>query len=114
MARRPQGDGPVVVAVTPGIIEAQMRKAVLESCGIPVLLQSQGLTHPGLRQVNVGPMGEVKLLVPATRAEEAAAILRSLEESDLGADEGADGQAFRATAREAAMRAEEADPDPEP
>ena len=65
----------VAVEVIPNAIEVEVRKAVLEGYGIPVHLRSQSIINPALRGVHAGPLGEVSILVPADRAEDARSIL---------------------------------------
>ncbi len=69
----------VALETVAGIIEANAHKAVLEGYGIPVTLRSDQLTNSVMRGINAGPLGEVSLLTPSNRLEEARALL-----SDLG------------------------------
>jgi hypothetical protein len=104
----------ISVAVLPGVIPADIFKSILESYGIPVFLRSDTVTNASIRAVNVGPMGEVRLMVPAPRSEEARAILKDLEERDLSNEDTEEARAFREAARQAAMEAEALEMDPEP
>ncbi len=65
------------VTTASGQLEAEMIKAFLESNGIPALLnqESAGIVF-GL---TVGPLGEVKVLVPVDKLEEARAILVDMD-----------------------------------
>jgi hypothetical protein len=61
-----------------GDMQAQLIKGILEDCGIPVFLQS--LAAPSVHAFVVDGMGEVKILVPENRAEEARAIIEAKED----------------------------------
>jgi hypothetical protein len=68
----PQGEREVEIYRAAGFLEAQMLKAQLEAANIPVMLQagtSLGFT--------VGSLGEVPVLVPKSRWEEARDILEN-------------------------------------
>jgi len=71
----PASDDWVEAAVISNSIEAEARKAVLESYGIPVQFRSQVVVNPAIRNIHVGPLGEISILVPSNRAEEAIALL---------------------------------------
>jgi hypothetical protein len=60
---------------------AQIYKSKLEAAEIPVLLQyeSAGLVYG----ITVDGLGEVRIMVPATYAEEAKELLTELTEDDL-------------------------------
>ena len=61
--------------VTYDEIEAEMIKDLLESGGIPVVIKSSKVTpYP----VNIGRMGEIKILVMEEDIEAAKAVIRSL------------------------------------
>lgn len=63
------------VFVTYDPIEAEMLKDVLESGGMKVVLRSAKVTpYP----VNVGKMGEIKVLVPRKESEAARKVVESL------------------------------------
>ncbi len=63
-----------------GQLAGEMVRMLLESVDIPVLVvqESAGITY-GL---TVGPLGLVKIYVPADRAEEAAQVLESMDPGD--------------------------------
>jgi hypothetical protein len=61
-----------------GETQAQIIKGILESCGIPVFLKS--LAAPSVHVFAVDGMGEVKVMVPASRAEEARALIEGKED----------------------------------
>ncbi|MHB8882384.1 MAG: putative signal transducing protein [Thermodesulfovibrionales bacterium] len=66
-----------VLLVTYDLLEADMLKDVLESGDIPVELRSAKVTpYP----VNVGRMGEVKVMVRESDREEAEALLRKFRD----------------------------------
>lgn len=71
-------EGWVELLVTYDLLEAQMIRDLLESGGIPVVLRSSKVTpYP----VNVGKMGEVRLLVRAEDQQLAKDVMRSSGES---------------------------------
>ncbi|HSW63806.1 MAG TPA: DUF2007 domain-containing protein [Dissulfurispiraceae bacterium] len=64
----------VELLVTYDLLEAQIIKALLESGGIPVVLRSYKVTpYP----VNIGKMGEVRLLVRTCDQQLAEDVMRS-------------------------------------
>ncbi len=65
---------------TKGQLEAEMIKGFLEAQGLDVVLsqESIGRTY-GL---TAGSLGQVKILVPETQAEEAASILNAMERGE--------------------------------
>ena len=68
------------VAVTSGMLPAQVLKSKLESAGIPVLLsyESAGLIFG----VTVDGLGAVKVQVPAEVADEARALIESDDQEE--------------------------------
>jgi hypothetical protein len=64
-----------------GQLAAEIIKLLLESVEIPVRLsqESAGIVY-GL---TVGPLGEVTILVPAEKQQEASAVLQAMEEGKL-------------------------------
>ena len=62
-----------VVAVTHGPAQAAIVRGHLESEGIPT--QAQGESAGAVIGLTVGKLGEVKVLVPASRVEQAVEIL---------------------------------------
>lgn len=63
----------VVVHTTYDSVEAEILRDLLESGGIPVVIRSSKVSpYP----VNVGKMGEVKLLVPEEYRETAENVIR--------------------------------------
>lgn len=64
------------ILVTYDKIEAEIIKDLLESGGISVVLRSSKVTpYP----VNVGKMGEIKILVKSSDAEDARAVIENKE-----------------------------------
>jgi hypothetical protein len=81
------GVGPVCIGVVEGPLRAEIARTYLEQAGISVYLQGEALgTVYGFTS---GPLGEVRVLVPAAQAEEAAQIFAELDFSDQGASEDA-------------------------
>jgi hypothetical protein len=70
-------DDLVVVYKTQGMISAEIIKAKLESAGIPALLKYESL-GPVLA-VTVDGLGQVKVLVPQEREQEARELLGELK-----------------------------------
>lgn len=56
-------------------MEAQIIKSLLESFSIPCLLKSD--TAPSVHVFTVDGLGEVKVMVQASRAEEAKKLIKS-------------------------------------
>lgn len=61
------------VFVANGLLEAEVIKGKLESYGIPVLLQRESIA--AVYGFTFGGLGEVQVLVPSDRVEEARAAL---------------------------------------
>jgi len=75
----------VSVYTAEGMLAGEMVKLLLESFRIPVMIAQESIGHTyGL---NVGPMGEVSILVPEDQAEDAKDILASMESGDLEAED---------------------------
>ena len=70
----------IEVYATEGQLKAEMIKGFLEAQGLEVILsqESIGRTY-GL---TAGRLGQVKILVPESQAEEATTILRAMERGD--------------------------------
>ena len=75
-----------------GEIQGALLRGLLEAQGIPVMLNQEGAGRA--YGINVGPLGQVQILVPARFAGQARQILEDYysgkleEEGDEGADEG--------------------------
>lgn len=64
-----------------GRLAGEMIRLMLESMEIPALLSQE--SAGAAIGLTIGPLGEVKILVPASRANEARGILQDLEEGRL-------------------------------
>jgi len=78
------GSGPVCVGVVAGPLRAEIARTYLEQAGISVYLQGEALGS--VYGFTSGPLGSVRVLVPAAQAEEAAQIFGELDLSDEGQD----------------------------
>lgn len=79
------GEGWVQLLITYDPLEAEMIKDVLESGGIPVVLRSSKVSpYP----VNIGKIGEIKILVKKEDQEAAEEVLRD------ATDKGQTGEMF--------------------
>src|SRR6476469_8559106 len=74
------GIGPVCVGVVEGPLRAEIARTYLEQAGISVYLQGEALGS--VYGFTSGPLGSVRVLVPAAQAEEAAQIFGELDFSD--------------------------------
>ena len=71
------GVGPVCIGVVAGPLRAELARSYLEQAGIGVYLQGAAVVSAyGLVG---GPLGEVRVFVPAAQAEEAARIFAELD-----------------------------------
>jgi hypothetical protein len=68
-----------------GMIKAQVIKSKLEGAGIPVLLDYESLGP--VIGVTIDGLGEVRVLVPEDRAEEAKALIQEVPPSENPSDE---------------------------
>lgn len=71
----PPGELRAKVFVASSYMEAQIAKAQLESAGVPVFLAGHSIGS--IYGLTVGPMAEVTVFVPQSRAQEAVQILNS-------------------------------------
>jgi Putative prokaryotic signal transducing protein len=76
------GVGPVCVGVVEGPLRAEIARTYLEQAGIAVYLQGEALGS--VYGFTSGPLGTVRVLVPAVQAEEAAQIFGELDFSAEG------------------------------
>ena len=76
------GAGPVCVGMVEGPLRAEIARTYLEQAGISVYLQGEALGS--VYGFTRGPLGAVRVLVPAIQAEEAARIFGELDFSDEG------------------------------
>ena len=79
------GVGPVCVGVVEGPLRAEIARTYLEQAGIVVYLQGEALGS--VYGFTSGPLGTVRVLVPAAQAEEAAQIFGELDFGDIGDDD---------------------------
>jgi hypothetical protein len=79
------GVGPVCVAVVEGPLRAEIARTYLEQAGITVYLQGEALGS--VYGFTSGPLGAVRVLVPAAQAEEAARIFDELDFSEEAGEE---------------------------
>jgi hypothetical protein len=67
----------ITLLVTDDPLEAEMIKDLLESGGIPVVLRSSKVTpYP----VNIGKIGEIKILVRNKDKEQAEEVLKGIDQ----------------------------------
>jgi len=67
----------IELLVTDDPLEAEMIKDLLESGGIPVVLRSSKVTpYP----VNIGKMGEIKIMVRNEDKEQAEEVLKEIDD----------------------------------
>ena len=78
------GVGPVCIGVVEGPLRAEIARTYLEQAGISVYLQGEALGS--VYGFTSGPLGSVRVLVPAAQAEEAAQIFGELDFSDQSDD----------------------------
>ena len=79
------GVGPVCVGIVEGPLRAEIARTYLEQAGITVYLQGEALGS--VYGFTSGPLGSVRVLVPAAQAEEATRIFGELDFTDTGGDE---------------------------
>ena len=71
---------PAEVYVTSDLLEAEYIKGLLEEKGIPAFIRDMGMTPYPL---NIGPLNEKRILVPAEAAKKAREILRKAIEDQV-------------------------------
>lgn len=74
-----------VVYSSAGMIKAQVIKSKLEGAGIPVLLDYESVGP--VIGITVDGLGQVRVLVPMDRAEEARALIQEEPPSEAFSDE---------------------------
>jgi hypothetical protein len=76
------GDGvaPVCIGAVEGPLRAEIARTYLEQAGLSVHLQGEAMAN--VYGIVSGPLGVVRILVPAAQAEEAARIFAELDFSD--------------------------------
>ncbi len=75
-----------VIYSSAGMMKAQVIKSKLEGAGIPVLLDYESVGH--VIGITIDGLGEVRVLVPRDRAEEARALIHEEPPCDAFSDEG--------------------------
>jgi hypothetical protein len=70
---------------TAGLLQAEVIKGRLESAGIPALLDYESLGR--VMGITVDGLGEVRVLVPTGRAEEARQLLEASPSDDDAVDQ---------------------------
>jgi hypothetical protein len=71
------GIGPVCIGVVEGPLRAEIARTYLEQAGMAVYLQGEALGS--VYGFTNGPLGSVRVLVPAAQAEEAAQIFAEFD-----------------------------------
>jgi hypothetical protein len=83
-----EGVEPICIGVVGGPLHAEIARGYLEQAGITVYLQGDAIAS--VYGMVAGPLAEVRVVVPASQAEEAARIFAELDfgggPSDLGED----------------------------
>jgi len=84
------GIGPVCIGVVSGPLRAEIARSYLEQAGISVYLQGEAIA--GVYGLVTGPLGDVRVFVPAAQAEEATRIFGELDfsDTDIGDTESAE------------------------
>ena len=78
----PQRTGMTLVYRTAGMLQAEVIKGRLESAGIPVMLDYESLGR--VMGITIDGLGEVRLLVPDDRAEDARQLLEASPSDQAG------------------------------
>jgi len=81
----PRRPGMTVIYRTAGLLQAEIVKGRLESAGIPAMLDYESLGR--VMGVTVDGLGEVRILVPTERAEDARQLLEPREDDEQAAEE---------------------------
>jgi len=76
-----EGSNFVVITKVQGEVTANVLKSHLESKGIPVVLQYESIGR--VYGITVDGLGEVSILVPQERIEEARSIIEPIKENHL-------------------------------
>jgi hypothetical protein len=76
------GTGPVCIGVVEGPLRAEIARTYLEQAGLAVYLQGESLA--GVYGFTSGPLGAMRVLVPAAQADEAARIFAELDFGNAG------------------------------
>ena len=79
-----------VVTTVSGSMQADILRTLLESRDIEVFLNQEGAGR--VYGINVGPLGEVQILVPESQSQEAQQILNDYYAGKFEANEGLDSE----------------------
>ena len=71
----------VTVYVANGQLDAEMVRGFLEASGIPAMISQESVGK--VYGMASGPLGEVNVLVPEEKSDEALELLESMERGDL-------------------------------
>lgn len=74
---RGNGVGPVCIGVVEGMLRAQLARSYLEDAGFTVFLDGEAVAD--VYGLIGGPLGVVRVLVPAAQAEEATLVWADLD-----------------------------------
>lgn len=80
-----QGVGPVCIGMVEGPLRAEIARTYLEQAGVAVHLQAEAIS--GVYGFVTGPLGIVRVFVPAAQAEEAARIFAELDFDEQAPEE---------------------------
>ncbi len=72
------------VTVVTGELQAEIIRGMLEAQDIEVLLFQEGAGK--VFSLSVGPLGEVEIMVPADKKDEASQIINEYFDKDVGAE----------------------------
>ena len=78
-------EGMTTVYRTAGLMQAEIIKGRLESAGIPVMLDYESLGR--VMGITVDGLGEVRILVPDERADEAKELLTASADDEVMEEE---------------------------
>ncbi|HEU5089124.1 MAG TPA: DUF2007 domain-containing protein [Roseiflexaceae bacterium] len=73
MSHQPHHGEPVAIAQVEGVLQAQLVQSFLEDAGIAVFLE--GASSAGIGGMLSGPLGAVRVFVPASQATDARQVL---------------------------------------
>ena len=71
----------VSVYIANGQLDAEMVQRFLEAAGIPAMISQESVGR--VLGITAGPLGEVNVLVPEEKTDEALELLASMERGDL-------------------------------
>ena len=76
----------VLIAKSPGELQSELLRGLLEAQGIPVRLVFEGAGRA--YGIMVGPLGEVEIMVPESNAQDAKNVLARYEAGEFEEPEG--------------------------